>query len=77
MRDNNLNIILHNMNCNANDWRLDQFRAIHRSGLKIWIGNGFLGYHIEKPKYQELGWIEKYKLYRQLKLLTDNKNSKT
>ena len=63
------------MEYNSKDWRIDNFHAIHRSGLKIWIGNGLLGYHIEKPKYQELGWIEKYKLHRQLKIL-DKKHSK-
>ena len=73
MRANNLNIILHNMDCNSEDWRINTFHAIHKSGLKIWIGNGLLGYHIEKPKYQELGWIEKYKLHRQLKHLTNKK----
>jgi len=70
MRADNLNVILHNMACKPEDWKLDDFHATHRSGLKIWIGNGLIGYHIKKPKYQELSWIEKYKLHRGIKLLT-------
>ena len=74
MRANNLNIILHNMKCKTEDWKIDSFRAIHKSGLKIWIGNGLLGYHIEKPEYQELGWFEKYKLHRHIKHLIKNQS---
>ena len=74
MRANNLNIILHNMKCKTEDWEIDSLRAIHKSGLKIWIGNGLLGYHIEKPAYQELGWFEKYKLHRQIKHLIKNQS---
>jgi hypothetical protein len=43
--------------------------------VKIWIGNGVFGYHIEKPEYQEIGLIEKFKLHRQLKLLLENKKT--
>ena len=75
MRADNLNVILHNMTRNPNDWRLDVFHAHHKSGVKIWIGNGVFGYHIEKPEYQEIGLIEKFKLHRQLKLLLENKKT--
>ena len=75
MRADNLNVILHNMACNPNDWRLDEFHAHHKSGVKIWIGNGVYSYHIEKPEYQEIGLIEKFKLHRQLKLLLENKKT--
>jgi len=71
MRADNINVILHNMACNPEDWRLDSFHAFHKNGLKIWIGNGLIGYHIEKPTYQELSWIEKYKLHIQIKQLTN------
>tara|TARA_B100000700_G_C14594218_1_gene646060 strand:- start:383 stop:637 length:255 start_codon:yes stop_codon:yes gene_type:complete len=71
MRSNNLNIILHNMDCNSKDWTIDNFHAIHRSGLKIWIGNGILGYHIEKPINQDLSFIDKYKLHKKLKNLKE------
>ena len=54
---------------NPDDWRLDEFHAQHKSGVKIWIGNSVFGYHIEKPKFQELGLIERLKLHQQLKLL--------
>ena len=75
MRADNLNVILHNMARNPYDWRLDEFHAHHKSGVKIWIGNGVYSYHIEKPEYQEIGLIEKFKLHRQLKLLLENKNT--
>ena len=75
MRADNLNVILHNMACNPYDWRLDEFHAHHKSGVKIWIGNGVFSYHIEKPEYQEIGLIEKFKLHRQLKLLLENKKT--
>tara|TARA_B100000700_G_C14992817_1_gene832184 strand:- start:1168 stop:1428 length:261 start_codon:yes stop_codon:yes gene_type:complete len=74
MRAKNLNVILHNMECKSEEWTIDNFHAKHRSGLKIWIGNGFLGYHIEKPKYQELGLIEKYKLHKKLQNLIKSKS---
>ena len=72
MRADNLNVILFNMARNPDDWRLDEFHAHHKSGVKIWIGNGVFSYHIEKPEYQEIGLIEKFKLHRQLKLLLEN-----
>jgi hypothetical protein len=43
--------------------------------VNIWIGNGVFGYHIEKPQYQEIGLIDKFKLHRQLKLLLENKKN--
>ena len=73
MRADNINVILHNMARNPDDWRLDQFHALHKSGVKIWIGNSFFGYHIEKPQFQELSLIEKFKLHRQLKQLLEKK----
>ena len=60
------------MECNSEDWKIDNYHAIHRSGVKIWIGNGILGYHIEKPTYQDLGWIDKFKLHKQIKNLKKN-----
>jgi len=75
MRADNLNVILHNMSSNPKDWRIDNFHAIHRSGLKIWIGNGLIGYHIEKPIYQELSWYEKFKLHKQIKILKNKYKS--
>ena len=75
MRADNLNVILNNMARNPDDWRLDEFHAHHKSGVKIWIGNGVFSYHIEKPEYQEIGLIEKFKLHRQLKLLLENKKT--
>ena len=77
MRADNLNVILLNMAGNADDWRLDEFHAHHKSGVKIWIGNGVFSYHIEKPEYQEIGLIEKFKLQRQLKLLLENKKTES
>jgi hypothetical protein len=75
MRADNLNVILNNMARNPDDWRLDEFHAHHKSGVNIWIGNGVFGYHIEKPQYQEIGLIDKFKLHRQLKLLLENKKT--
>jgi hypothetical protein len=43
--------------------------------VKIWIGNGLFGYHLEKPEYQEIGFLEKFKLHQQIKLLHENKNN--
>ena len=77
MRADNLNVILLNMARNPDDWRLDEFHAHHKSGVKIWIGNGVFSYHIEKPEYQEIGLIEKFKLQRQLKLLLENKKTES
>jgi len=69
MRADNVNVILHNMANRPDDWTVNKFHALHKSGVKIWIGNSVFGYHIKKPEYQELGLIDKYKLHRQLKLL--------
>ena len=77
MRADNINVILLNMARNPDDWRLDEFHAHHKSGVKIWIGNGVFSYHIEKPEYQEIGLIEKFKLQRQLKLLLENKKTES
>ena len=35
MRADNLNVILHNMARNPDDWRLDEFHAQHKGGVKI------------------------------------------
>ena len=75
MKADNLNVILHNMARNPDDWRLDDFHAQHKSGVKIWIGNGLFGYHLEKPEYQEIGFIEKINLHKQIKLLQKNKKT--
>ena len=75
MKADNLKVILHNMARNPNDWRLDDFHALHKSGVKIWIGNGLWGYHLEKPEYQEIGFFEKLKLHQQIKLLNENKKN--
>ncbi|MBC8260158.1 MAG: hypothetical protein H8E38_14195 [SAR324 cluster bacterium] len=63
------------MSRNPEDWRLDEFHAKHKSGVQIWIGNGVFGFHIEKPEYQELNLIEKFRLLQQIKLLKNNINS--
>ena len=75
MRADNLNVILHNMSRNPADWKINKFHAQHKSGVRIWIGNGLYSYHIEKPEYQELGLIERFKLHKQIKLLTRNKSN--
>ncbi len=62
---------------NPGDWRLDEFHAFHKSCVKIWIVNGVFGYHIEKPEYQELGLIERFKLHQQINLLIENKKTAT
>ncbi len=67
MTSDNLNIILHNMTRNPKDWKFDEFRACHKSGVTIWIGSGIFGYHVEKPEYQEIGIIERFKLHQQIK----------
>ena len=76
MKADNLKVILHNMARNPDDWRVDDFHALHKSGVKIWIGNGLFGYHLEKPEYQEIGFFEKFKLHKEIKLLVENKNVK-
>ena len=75
MRADNLNVILHNMSRNPADWKLDKYHAVHKNGVKIWIGNCLFSYHIEKPEYQELGLIERFRLNKQIKLLTENNSS--
>ena len=75
MRADNLNVILHNMSRNPSDWKINEFHALHKSGVKIWIGNGFYSYHIAKPEYQELGLFERLRLHKQIKMLTENKCS--
>ena len=77
MKADNLNVILHNMARNPDDWRLDDFHALHKSGVKIWIGNGLFGYHLEKPENQEIGFIEKFKLHQQIKILREIKKMET
>ena len=72
MKADNLNVILHNMSRNPGDWKINKFHALDKSGVKIWIGNGLYSYHIEKPEYQELGLIERFRLHKQIKLLTEN-----
>ena len=72
MRADNLNVILHNMSRNPTDWKINKFHALHKSGVKIWIGNGLYSYHIEKPEYQELSLIERLRLHKQIKQLSVN-----
>ena len=64
-----LDVIINDMNRNPHHWRLDQFRAMHRNGMKIWIGNGFFGYHVEQPNYYEPTLREKWQLHKALRRL--------
>jgi hypothetical protein len=75
MKADYLNVILHNMARKPAAWRLDDLHALHRSGVTLWIGNGLFGYHLEKPEYQEIGFLEKFKLHQQIKLLHENKKN--
>ena len=67
MSNENLRVILHNMSRNPEDWKFDEFRARHKNGVTIWIGSGVFGYHVEKPEYQEISLIERFKLHQQIK----------
>ncbi len=69
MGQDNLDVILHNMERNPEDWHLDDFRARHRGGVSIWLGGGILGYHIEKPQYQEFGLRDRFRLHKHIKAL--------
>lgn len=69
MRRDNLDVVLNNMERNPEDWHLDEFRARHVGGVSIWLGGGILGYHIEKPEYQELGLRDRFRLHKVIKTL--------
>ena len=64
-----LDVIINDMKRNPHHWRLDQFRVMHRNGMKIWIGNGFFGYHVEQPNYYEPTLREKWQLHKALRRL--------
>ena len=57
-----IDVIINYIKRKPEEWHLDEFYLKHKSGLKIWIGNGFTNYHITKPNYQELTWTEKFRL---------------
>ena len=42
-------------------------------GVSIWLGGGILGYHIEKPEYQELGLRGRFRLHKHIKTLRERK----
>ena len=69
MRRDNLDVVLNNMERNPEGWHLDEFRARHVGGVSIWLGGGILGYHIEKPEYQELGLRDRFRLHKVIKTL--------
>lgn len=71
MRRDNLDVIFHNMERKPEDWHVDQFRARHAGGVSIWLGGGILGYHIEKPEYQELGLRDRFRLHKLIKALRE------
>ena len=64
-----LDVIINDMKRNPHHWRLDRFRVMHRNGMKIWIGNGFFGYHVEQPNYYEPTLREKWQLHKALRRL--------
>ncbi|MDP7157674.1 MAG: hypothetical protein QGF03_11090 [SAR324 cluster bacterium] len=73
MQRDNLDVILHNMERKPEDWHVDNFRARHMGGVSIWLGGGILGYHIEKPEYQELGLRGRFRLHKHIKTLRERK----
>ena len=48
---------------NPCDWTFNEHRAMHISGLHIWISNGWPCYRIHEPFKQSLSWSMKWKLY--------------
>ena len=59
-----LHVMLWMMKKDPESWSVDQFWAKHKSGVAVWIGNGLLSCHIEKPTYLELSFFNRIKLYR-------------
>ncbi|MGA1598517.1 MAG: hypothetical protein ACO4AU_05650 [bacterium] len=74
-RKNNLDVIINSLERKPDEWRVDEFWARHQSGVTLWIGNGFLGYHVEKPEYQEFGLLERIRLHKAVKALLDLKQA--
>lgn len=68
-RKERLDVIINDMDRNPQHWHLDQFRATHRNGMRIWIGNGLFGFHVEKPNYYEPTFREKLQLRKALQRL--------
>lgn len=66
-------IIIHSLNSEYARWSMDECWAKHASGLTIWIGSGFLNCRVEKPDYQELSILERFKLYRAIKKIQKDK----
>ena len=62
-------VILNEIQRNPRAWEVDQFWAKHRSGTCIWMGNGVMGCHIERPEYQEFGFFDRRKIYQTLRAL--------
>ncbi len=68
---NSIDVVLNNMTRKPEEWRVDRYRARHRSGVSIWIGNGLINYHVEPPHAQELSWRERLKLRKALEILRE------
>ena len=64
-----VHVLLHDIRIKPDAWQIDHFWARHKSGVAIWMGGGFLGCHVEKPKYQEFNVWDRFKLYRALRQL--------
>jgi hypothetical protein len=71
-KEERIDVLVQDMARNPHQWRMDSFRLMHRNGVKIWIGNGLFGYHVEKPHYYEPNLREKWRLHKAIKALQEH-----
>lgn len=67
-------ILIHKLLTEPDAWKVDDFWAIHQSGLTIWIGSGAFSCRIEKPEYREFPFFERLRVYKTIQQLRQKKS---
>jgi hypothetical protein len=50
-------------------WSIDRYHYRRDDGIVIWIANGTANIKVEKPKYVDLPWIWRRKIWKATKIM--------
>jgi hypothetical protein len=66
------------LSSHIDDWDIDAYYAVHKSGVAVWIANGYFGIDVAgkrdtKASSIHLGWWDSFKVWRAMKVLMARK----
>ena len=64
------------LSSHIDDWDIDAYYAVHKSGVAVWIANGYFGIDVcclHSYLVSHLGWWDSFKVWRAMKVLMARK----